>query len=450
MGDVASALLRRETQPRRDAGRATVVKIVVANSVGRLDNNQEVILFPSRWDSAVPGRRPFAYYPYELAYLSTLLKRETDHQVKMLDGNLSLLGADDYANAIAEEEPDILATECSALTYPAMTRAMLKVKEARGCHAMLCGPLGTYDKQRAYADGWDAVIAGEFEHKVLNAIQGKQPPQGYIDLDWLPLPEDQDITRILYTEASNPIDGLIQVYPTRGCPLACTFCVVPLYYGSHGNSHKSHRQRNPELVCDEIEYLADMYGDDFNGCFFNEEAHNANVEWLTRFAETLIRRKLNQYEYDAMCGYWTFTEPLVNLLAGAGYSQIRFGVESTSQVVGKAIHKTMHLDRLERFMGWCREAGIECYGTFQIGAPGASEETDRQTLRDLARWVQSGLMSRWQVSTSTPQPGTPFYREAQENGWLLTEDLSRFDGERAVVSYPDYPADRIELVKRGG
>ena len=32
------------------------MKILVANSLGRLDNGQEIILFPSRWDSAVRGR----------------------------------------------------------------------------------------------------------------------------------------------------------------------------------------------------------------------------------------------------------------------------------------------------------------------------------------------------------------------------------------------------------
>ena len=52
-------------------------KVVISNSLGRLENGRQLILFPSRWTAAVETKsRPFSFYPYELAYLSTLLKRE--------------------------------------------------------------------------------------------------------------------------------------------------------------------------------------------------------------------------------------------------------------------------------------------------------------------------------------------------------------------------------------
>ena len=162
----------------------------------------------------------------------------------------------------------------------------------------------------------------------------------------------------------------MQLYPTRGCPLACTFCVVPLYYGGHGFSHKSHRTRDPENVCDEIDYLADRYPGRFNGCFFNEETHNADVDVARAVRPHAdpapvervgVRRDVRLLDVHRTAG-----EPL----ADAGYTQLRFGVESTSEIVGKTIHKTMHLEKIERFMGWCKAAGVDCYGTFQIGAPG--------------------------------------------------------------------------------
>lgn len=428
------------------------MNIVIANGPGRLDNGSDVILFPSRWDSAV-GNAPFRFYPYELAYLSALLKRELPGAtVTMLDGNIRQWDGDRYAAEIHRRKPDVLICELSALTYGTMTRVMQAVAPGR---AILCGPMGGYDADRAYQDGWTDVVAGEYELQVLRKLTGEDLPgeaftgPGYINLDWLPWPEDEDISRIDYDEINHYVRGTVQLYPTRGCPLACTFCAVPTYYGGHGKSHRSHRCRDIEDVCDEIQYLAAKYYGRFGGCYFNEEAHNANVDWLVGFCEALIRRGLNRYAYDAMCGYWTMTEDLVILMAEAGYRQFRFGVESTSEQVGRAIKKTMHLERVERLLGWLKKHGIGAYGTFQIGAPGSTEQTDLTTLADLRRWRDAGLMQKWQVSTSTPQPGTPFYEQCKANGWLVTEDLSQFNGWNAVVSYPGYPAERIFAARTG-
>lgn len=430
------------------------MNIVIANAPCYLDNGKGVIAYPSRWDSGVQGKPFFHFYPYELALLSALLKREVAYgnmppaNVTMLDGNIEGWDGDTYIQRIADLQPDVLICELSALTYPTMTRVMQAVDPD---NAILCGPMA-HDKARANADGWPDCIEGEYEFKVLERLGGTVPERartdaGLINLDWLPWPEDEDVDRSRYYEVNHYAPpAMIQLYPTRGCPLSCTFCVVPTYYGGHGKSHRSHRCRDVGDVCDEIEYLAELYPN-FRGCYFNEEAHNADVEWLTAFCEELIRRGLNKYQYDAMCGYWTMTEPLVKLMAEAGYKQIRFGVESTATMVGKRIGKTMHLERLERFMGWCKAAGVNCYGTFQIGAPGSTEATDRQTLADRDRWAREGMMQKWQVSTSTPQPGTPFYEQCKREGWLVTEDINQFDGINAVVNYPDYPAERIYKVR---
>lgn len=420
------------------------MNIVIANGPGRLDNGSDVILFPSRWDSAVP-QAPFRFYPYELALLSTLLKRELpDAKTTMLDGNIRGWDASRYAAEIYRLQPDVLICECSALTYSTMTRVMKAVGAKR---SILCGPMATY--AGAHVDGWTDCVMGEYEAKVLALLQGQPEPTGYIDLDWLPWPEDEDIHRIDYDEINHYSQGTVQLYATRGCPLSCTFCVVPTYYGGHGKSHRSHRCRDVENVGDEIEYLATKYAGRFSGIYANEEAHNANVEWLVSFCEMLIRRGLNRYQYDAMCGAWVMTEELTALMARAGYRQFRFGVESTSEKVGRSIKKTIHKDLIENLLGWLQKYNIGAYITLQVGAMGSTEETDLATLEDARNWIRRGLVQKWQLSTSTPQPGTPFHAQAKANGWLVTENLNHYNGWNAVVSYPDYPHDRIQAVRNG-
>lgn len=449
-------------------GIGETLNIIIANAASVVDTGQTVIPFPSRWDSGLPsGMKPlFYWYPYELAALSTLLKRELPNaKVKLIDGNILGYDGDTYIQEIAKHKPDVLICECSALTYPTMTRVMRGMFPGttyfggkrlldRG-RAILCGPMGAYDKQRALDDGWTDVVVGEYELGVLELLGGNVPAEartdaGLINLDWLPWPEDEDIDRLAYHEVNHYAQsGMAQLYATRGCPLSCTFCVVPSYYGGHGKSHRSHRCRDVGDVCDEIEYLAARYGDRFKGCYFNEEAHSANPEWLASFCEELIRRGLNKYEFDAMCGMWTFTPDLVKLCAAAGYKQIRFGMESTSEKVGKAIKKTIHKDKTEAFLGWLKDAGIGAYCTIQVGAMGSTEESDLATIRDVKDWIRRGMIQKWQLSTSCPQPGTPFWTLSKKNGWLLTENPEYLDGYRAVVNFPNYSSDRIQAVRDG-
>lgn len=425
--------------------------ILILNGPGRLANGKELILYPSRWDSAV-SKASFRFYPYELAYLSQVLKREqSQHEVKLLDGNIFNWDPSTYFQRILYvlplNEPHIIVSECSSLTLGSMTWILQELQAFKGMQiekAILCGPAVHVDQ---VGSPWTHRIVGEYEDKVLSVINDEPVLDGLVDLNWLPWPEDKDIFRIAYQEINHYSPGIVQLYPTRGCPLSCTFCVVPSYYGGHGHSYKSHRCRDVDDVCDEIEYLSHRYPG-FRGCYFNEEAHNANVEWLVSFCHHLIDRGLNRFHYDAMCGYWTFNEGLIALMAEAGYKQIRFGVESTSELVGKTIKKTMHIGRILDLLGCLKKYGIHAYGTFQIGAPGSSVATDMATLEDLKSWRQRGLMEKWQVSTSTPQPHTPFYAMAKEQGWLVTEDLTQYNGFQAVVSYPNYSAEQINMTRQ--
>mgnify|MGYP001081937081 CR=1 FL=1 len=424
------------------------MNIVIATPPGLLDNGKYLMHFPSRDDwvgEFPPGTK---YYPYELAYLSTLLKRETEHSVTMLDGCMTLDGSHEYTKQIREHEPDLLIMESGHLPYETVTGVMQRVNAKE---SILCGPIATAFPDKVINDGW-MPIKGEFEKQILDyLILGKihHDYKEYIDLDWLPFPEDDDIHRIAYFDMACLSDGVIQMYASRGCPMACDYCTVPLYYGGHCCSRKSYRMRNPDRVCDEIESLIEKYGALVQGFFFNGETHNASRGKLKQLAQTIIDRGLNTYDFDAMCGSWGWTEDMVKLIARAGYKLLRIGIETLDEETERGIDKWQRVPhRLMQLLEWCKEYGIYVHGTTMIGLPGATQDSDMRTLDILLGMKADGYLKTMQHSPATPNPGTPFYFKAKKNGWLTSDDWNDYHWQNVVISYPEYTKEQIEAVRK--
>lgn len=54
-----------------------------------------------------------------------------------------------------------------------------------------------------------------------------------------------------------------------------------------------------------------------------------------------------------------------------------------------------------------------------------------------------------QFSIATPFPGTPFYEYCKNNGWIITGDWTKYDGNNhAVINYPWFASDEIEEMYR--
>ena len=64
------------------------MKVAVCNSVGIDADGYAMIHSPSRWTNSTKDHNIFTYYPWQLAYCSSILKRDTEHEVKFFDGCL--------------------------------------------------------------------------------------------------------------------------------------------------------------------------------------------------------------------------------------------------------------------------------------------------------------------------------------------------------------------------
>ncbi len=427
-------------------------KIIIANSTGRLENGRKVIHFPSRWTYSVTDRWKFNYYPYQLAYLSSMLKRDTDHDVKMMDACLEDWTADRYIEEISREEPDYIVFDTATLVYGQDLKVAKALKKRFGTKSIFAGQHPTAFPKEVLNDGADMVCIGEFEETLVEFFQGKDPstllgvyPNGYrkpLDVNTLPFPEDDDVSRIRYSVPHKECQEYVEIeaFGSRGCPYTCNFCVC----GNITYSKPNWRCRNVENVVEEIKIMKAKYPQ-MEGFFFDEEMHNANKRWLQSLCRAMIENGLHNMKHEAMSGFWGFDYETLALMREAGYYKIRVGVESTEPEALKSMNKPLDVKKVHQVLKWCKEVGMRVYGTFTLGAWGSTKEMDMSTLHALRNFLDQDLLWDFQVSINTPQPGTPFYKLVKDAGYLISDNPEDFDGDqKVIVNYPNYRKEDIE------
>jgi len=434
------------------------MKVVVANSIGIDKDGYHIIHSPSRWSEGVKSRyNCFAYYPWELAYTSSLLKRDTKHSVKFLDGCLEQLNFNLYYKCILAEKPDFLILESATRMINENLKLALKIKQMLGTKLILVGQHATAFPEELIKKGVDYVFMGEYERSVLELLQGKQKEnllglypndrRPLLDVNSLPWPEDEDVSRLNYGMPGEPSSEFleVQMYASRGCPFQCNFCVARhVYYGQ-----SNWRPRKISDIVAEINYLVSKYSS-MQGIFFDEEVHNANKEFILNLTEEIIAAGLNKLHYEAMCDVRFLDEDILKAMKKAGYYKIRIGVETASPKIMEEINKNINLDLIWQRLKLAKQIGLKTYGTFTFGALGSDQTEDAKTIVLMKDLILNRVLDNLQISICTPQPGTPFYKKAKGKNYLRKN--LRFDdydgGNLSLVNYPTYNFKDIEQMKK--
>lgn len=435
------------------AKRGNTVRILISTPVGRTESGQQIDYFPSRWSGSSGEYKVTSFYPFSLAYLSSCLKTRTDHHVKMVDANYYGVDEDEYVDIVTTVSPDILIVEIDSIVYAKQLRIFSRIRQRLPKIVIIgCGPHPTAQPQHALDNGIDFVAIGEFEQSIVNLVRsdlspstpGIYPnPRGpLVDIDTLPLPENDDIKRRDYCRLYGSEYREVEMWVTRGCPVMCNFCVVAnVYYG-----RPNFRTRNLDNVIAEIRALQrDIPA--LEGIFFNEEAHTFNKKYLAQLCDRLIAEGLqNELKFNCMGNYDTLDHALLSKMKSAGYYKIRIGLESLDQDSMQVISHTglkSNVGKLMEVLTACRELGIKVYGTLSVGTLGATYEKDVQTLDKVAELHRNHLLQEFSLSINTPMVGTPFYEHCERNGWLTRSEMDYDGNYGAIVDLPHYSADQI-------
>jgi radical SAM superfamily enzyme YgiQ (UPF0313 family) len=395
-------------------------------------------------------------FPFYLAYSAALLEKIPDVSVHVLDCLASDIGLEDFYKKCEKIQPDLIVAETSAVTFYNDMEICKNLKTINNPKIVLCGPHATvlYNDILSTYPQVDAIALGEYELSVFELLKSwntgsmykvkgfawrkngrvySNPRPLLQDLDLLPMPAWHLFEMDLYNEPFCEGYPNFQLLSSRGCLFKCVFCLYPqtMEFGTF-------RAHSPQRTVEEMKFVIEKYHP--KELYFDDSTFTQKKDRVVELCN-LIKKEGLEVNWSCMTHAGTVTKELIFQMADAGCVAIKFGIESGNQEIIRMIRKGLSLEHAKKVIDWCREAGIRTHATYMFGLPGDTKKTVEETLKfALALGTDSA-----QFSIATPYPGTEFYRMAKENGWLIEQDWSRYDGNNcAVISYPGLTARDLE------
>jgi radical SAM superfamily enzyme YgiQ (UPF0313 family) len=213
------------------------------------------------------------------------------------------------------------------------------------------------------------------------------------------------------------------VVTSRGCTAGCRFCIKHVMWQNTVRSH------TPERILAEMKELKRLGIDNIH---FYADLFTVDREVVLGLCKLIIADGLKvKWTCNSRVDY--IDEEMLPLMAQAGCWMISWGIESGSEEVLKRMRKGIKPEKTRAALELSHRLGMKNWGYFIIGMPGETVETINETIA----FSKSLPLTLALFHIATPYPGTPFYYEAVENGWIKAEKWEDMDMDRVTaLNYP--------------
>lgn len=254
------------------------------------------------------------------------------------------------------------------------------------------------------------------------------------DLDTLPIPRHELLPLDRY---KLPIVGgrYTFVVTSRGCPGGCRFCIKHVTY------QNTFRFRSPEHILREVWKLVELGTTNIH---FEADLFTINRDQVVGLCKAILEQGVPiRWTCNSRVDF--VDRELLGLMGRAGCWMIAWGIESGVPEILRRAHKGIDPARVVEALRWSKAAGIRNWGYFILGLPGETEETIEQTIAFSKRLPLDLAL----FHIAVPYPGTPFWFEALEQGWLRVQRWEDFDMYNStVVEYPNLTAEQLQSAAR--
>lgn len=203
----------------------------------------------------------------------------------------------------------------------------------------------------------------------------------------------------------------LPVNTARGCKANCSFCY-------HVFVGKPYRYRTAESIVAEIKLLIEKYS--LNYIHLWDELTFFSKKQALELVQKMLEEDLHFY-WTAQCRGNLFNKDedieIIKKMKEAGCLGMQYSLESADIVILKAMNKKMSVEQFSKQTQLFQNAGIATWTSLVIGYPQETPETIRKTF-DCC--VENKIYPS--VGYLLPQPGSPMYDYAVENGFIEDEE----------------------------
>jgi anaerobic magnesium-protoporphyrin IX monomethyl ester cyclase len=395
---------------------------------------------------------PTYIYPMVPAYAASLLK-EKGYQVLWDDAIAEELTPDQWIKRLIKFKPDLILLETKT---PVVKRHWEVIKEIKKhlpkTKVILAGDHVTaMPRESMQKSKVDFVITGgDFDFVLLNIVNhltkkeklesgiwyrkvNKILNTGHFllnhNLDDLPL-IDRELTKwqlYAYKNGNYYRTPGTYIFSARDCWWGkCSFCSWTTIYPG-----KDFRKHTAKRMLDEVEQLVNKY----KVKEIMDDSGTLPVGlWLKEFCEGMIERGLNKkVRLSCNMRFNALSKKEYQLMNKAGFRFILYGLESGNQKTLDRINKNSKLNYIERSLRWAKNAGLSPHVTTMIGYPWETKAEAQKTIDMTKKVFNLGLVDTMQATVLIPYPGTPLFKECEENDWLLTKNWDDYDQRSQIM-----------------
>jgi radical SAM superfamily enzyme YgiQ (UPF0313 family) len=401
------------------------------------------------------------YYCIWLAYATGVLEKE-GFEVKLVDAPARGLSLEETIKIAEEFKPELLVMDTSTPSIHNDLKVLQALKERIECFALLVGTHVSALPEHALNESKkvDAVARHEYDYIVRdiaialrdgkdwrnikgisfkegNSIRHNEDMPLIENLDELPFVSEVykkhlNIKDYFYSANLYPE---ITIVTGRGCPNQCKFCVWPQVFFS-----RKYRSRSVDSVVEEFEYIKKSFPE-AKEVFIEDDTFTINKARVREFCQKILGKKTS-IEWSCNARADVDLETLKEMKK-AKCRLLCVGFESGVQEILNNIHKGTKIDVIKQFMKDTKKAGILVHGCFMLGNQGETKETIMKTI-EFAKELNPDTAQFFPIMV---YPGTETFEWARENGFLITEDYSKWLDEEGchncMVSRPGLTAEEL-------